>query len=562
MASGEATVEKVFEEEALADNLNMGTESLIDFLCRPESLDKLSVYLSTELDVTEHDYRKCLKYPYLSAQLFTEYRVEKIMTAFLDIGGPQEGQRLARLYDCFKTGPDGGHLNPTLTGYFDGVFRALLAQHPEATLAVALRPELLNMLFSHFDDFSVLGVLLKTACLESQVVAEMKGDNRLNERLAIIDKVVEIFTTTPIDLSHSLLGGGDTLALGINGEKILNGAAYLRYLIKDMTSLDPHVVARVRDSAFLEKCLKPFFTESQFRSAESLSILVTLLDEVTMRKKKQSGMSYEQDPSVPSDDFIESRPFITLYQKVVARCAELLKQQLPPNLLYQVFCILTLISNYAENEFSHSMLTGDVLIRIIQSINHSTNENIAHSKAIELFEKVFGSKPIDSLAVASFGAVSQALGNYIKSTPSKTDLNTNNALSVNNLLARTLLVASRSSPRVQEESSKCPAWISLQPLTIERAKAYMNCLAGYKASDYRTDCRPSLAWGAYKPEFQMDWGSDSKKLEIDPFATGNVFNSMSDHNGQATNVHADPFGQPETNQQHSSTADPFKAFGL
>jgi hypothetical protein len=87
-------------------------------------------YLSKESDVTEHDYKRCMKYPFVSAQIITEYRVEKVNEAFMGIGRANPGDRLAKMFCVFQTDRYNPTINSTLTGYFDSVFRILLKSFP------------------------------------------------------------------------------------------------------------------------------------------------------------------------------------------------------------------------------------------------------------------------------------------------------------------------------------------------------------------------------------------------------------------------------------------------
>lgn len=87
-------------------------------------------FVSKESDVTEHDYKRCMKYPFLAAQIITEYSVQKINQEFMDIGKPTEGDRLQKMFCIFHTDKYNPDINTTLTGYFDSIFRVLLKAYP------------------------------------------------------------------------------------------------------------------------------------------------------------------------------------------------------------------------------------------------------------------------------------------------------------------------------------------------------------------------------------------------------------------------------------------------
>lgn len=99
-------------------------------MCRRDNLDKLMDYLSVELDVVEHGYKQCLKYPFLASQIINDYRIEKLNHDFLDIGTEQEGSRLVRMFRIFQADRFKVCINPTLSGYFDNLLRTLLGQFP------------------------------------------------------------------------------------------------------------------------------------------------------------------------------------------------------------------------------------------------------------------------------------------------------------------------------------------------------------------------------------------------------------------------------------------------
>lgn len=219
-------------------------------------------YLSKESDVTEHDYKQCMKYPFVSAQIITEYRVEKVNEAFMGIGRANPGERLAKMFGIFKTDRYNPNINSTLTGYFDSVFRVLLKYHPSEVLAVSLRPELLELLLQHFDDFSVMGILLKIVCVESQVLADMTGNSFTEERKALFFKILDKFLSVDSDPKGSLYeSNGGELDLTKSICELMNGGAYFRYVIKDMNVIDPSIIGLIKDAkTFFEKALSPLFS--------------------------------------------------------------------------------------------------------------------------------------------------------------------------------------------------------------------------------------------------------------------------------------------------------------
>lgn len=96
---------------------------------RPENLDKICDFISKARDPVKDDYKTCMKFPYVATQLISEYRIEKVMENFLEVGTAKEGRRLHRLFDVYRNIDIDG-LNPTLTGYFDEALVSLLRSFP------------------------------------------------------------------------------------------------------------------------------------------------------------------------------------------------------------------------------------------------------------------------------------------------------------------------------------------------------------------------------------------------------------------------------------------------
>lgn len=98
-------------------------------MIRPDNLDKIQDFISKARDPVKEDYKTCMKFPYVATQLISEYRIERVMEAFLEVGTAKEGRRLNRLFDVYRNIDIDG-LNPTLTGYFDEALVSLLRTFP------------------------------------------------------------------------------------------------------------------------------------------------------------------------------------------------------------------------------------------------------------------------------------------------------------------------------------------------------------------------------------------------------------------------------------------------
>ena len=119
------------------------------------------------------------------------------------------------------------------------------------------------------------------------------------------------------------------MAIPACDSRLLNASVFIKQLIKDMNSIDISISSVVRSPDFYAQVLQPVFVDRgcQLKSTEALSIFNTLLEEVSDRRKKQSGLynASEMDEfAQPSDDFIESQSFIDLYSRVVSRVSLIL----------------------------------------------------------------------------------------------------------------------------------------------------------------------------------------------------------------------------------------------
>lgn len=209
-----------------------------------------------------------MKYPFLAAQIITEYSIQKVNQEFMDIGKPFQGDRLQKMFVIFHTDKYNPNINSTLTGYFDSIFRVLLKSFPSQVplevikvLKIVLREENIELLLKYFDDFSVMGILLKIVCIESNLVSSQSDGLFLSNRKDLLYKILDKFLKVETQFSASMAGSQTADLDFAEGECILmNGAAFFRYLIKDMNVIDSGIINLIKEPAdFFEKILAPLF---------------------------------------------------------------------------------------------------------------------------------------------------------------------------------------------------------------------------------------------------------------------------------------------------------------
>lgn len=129
-------------------------------------------------------------------------------------------------------------------------------------LKVVLRKEQVDLLLHHFDDFSVMGILLKIVCIETQTLSEMTGDSYFQERKQLLFKILDKFLSLNSDPSGSIYDDkSQELDLTKNISELMNGGAFFRYMIKDMNVIDSAIIDIIKDvQGFFERALSPLFS--------------------------------------------------------------------------------------------------------------------------------------------------------------------------------------------------------------------------------------------------------------------------------------------------------------
>jgi len=443
-------------------------------MCRKENLDKLMKYLSIELDVVEHDYKQCLKFPFLASQIINDYRIEKLNHQFLDIGSEQEGSRLVQMFRIFEADRFKLNINPTLSGYFDSLLRTLLGQFPSQVdsshqvLKAVLRPDLIQVLFDSFDDFSVMGVLLKIVCIESRVIADMTNERYFGERLKVIEQVAAELVKPGKVAGSKIIPQSDGLSLSKEVERVLNAASFFRYIIKDFSSIDPDVVLHIKSIGCMTALLGPVLQPSEcpLKTTESLSILNSLLDDIVARRKVQSSLHLDDDTDQQlhlKDDFVESPEYLDLFSSVIAATGRILaSQDVQGNLLNQIAAFINNVSTLSHPQVVCSHLQIEAALAnkklfsdLLSACCRSEKNSIAHSRLIDTFERLFGFLPRESVCLAILDPVLTCIWvKFEQQAPSKQAINKSPILSTLSSLIKNILVASKARESIRSEALK------------------------------------------------------------------------------------------------------------
>ena len=126
---------------------------------------------------------------------------------------------------------------------------------------MVLKKENVDLLLNHFEDFSVMGILLKIVGVESNLIGDSSDGLFLSDRrnlfFMILNKFLEVKTdieSSVFDNKNGALDLPDSICI------LMNGSLFFRYLIKDMNVIDLGIVSLIKDpSIFFERSLSPFF---------------------------------------------------------------------------------------------------------------------------------------------------------------------------------------------------------------------------------------------------------------------------------------------------------------
>eukprot|EP01099_Mayorella_cantabrigiensis_P008889 TRINITY_DN89_c0_g3_i2.p1 TRINITY_DN89_c0_g3~~TRINITY_DN89_c0_g3_i2.p1 ORF type:complete len:321 (+),score=81.64 TRINITY_DN89_c0_g3_i2:163-1125(+) len=153
------TLEELLDEEELLQECKSQNKKLLDFLVKPEELDKLVTYVTTEPEETADSKRK-FKYPFLACEILCS-EVWSICEAFYE-----NENLLEKLYGFLDKDPP---LNPLLASYVSRVAGVLLQKKVQKTLTfMKKKDDLVEKFIKHLGSSAVMDLLLKViACEET-----------------------------------------------------------------------------------------------------------------------------------------------------------------------------------------------------------------------------------------------------------------------------------------------------------------------------------------------------------------------------------------------------------
>jgi len=157
LESDDFTLEQLLDEEEILQETKSQNKKLIDFLCQPETLKKLVIYITQEAE-EESDTKKKFKYPFLACEILAS-EVWPICDAFY-----QNQDLLNDLYGFLeKESP----LNPMLASYTSRVAGILLQKKVGETVSYMKdKKTIIPSFIKHLGNSSVMDLLLKVIASE------------------------------------------------------------------------------------------------------------------------------------------------------------------------------------------------------------------------------------------------------------------------------------------------------------------------------------------------------------------------------------------------------------
>ena len=338
-------------------------------------------------------------------------------------------------------------------------------------LRAVLRADLVSTLFDCFDDFSVMGVLLKIVCIESHVIADMAGERFLRERVQIMDLVAKELVKPGQTAGMRIIPQADGLALSKEAERVLNAGSFFRYIIKDFSSIDPDIVLHIKSAGCMAALLEPVLQLSQcpLKTAESLSIVNSMLDDIAARRRIQSSINSDDDTDQQvhlKDDFVESEDFLGLFKAVLAAVGTILgAQAVQGNLLNQIASFVNNVSMFSNphvclcnSEVDAALADSQLFSRLLDACLRCEKNSIAHARLIDTFERLFGFLPREPICLAILDPVLTAIWKKFEPhAPSKQNINRLPVLSTLSSLVKNILVATKAREAIKSEAQKSTA---------------------------------------------------------------------------------------------------------
>lgn len=202
------TLEELLDEEELLQECKSQNKKLLDFLIKPDILETLVGYLTTE--APNADSKRKFKYPFVCCEILCS-EVWAICEAFYE-----HPQLLDKLYSFLDNEPP---LNPLLASYVSRVAGALLQRKITETVSfLKQKEELIDRIIKHLESSAVMDLLLKIiACEETP---EGKGVLEWLSSANLIPRLVGKLDPSLDGEVHENAAQGlvDIIAVSMNGQ--------------------------------------------------------------------------------------------------------------------------------------------------------------------------------------------------------------------------------------------------------------------------------------------------------------------------------------------------------
>eukprot|EP01103_Thecamoeba_quadrilineata_P002180 TRINITY_DN12178_c0_g1_i1.p1 TRINITY_DN12178_c0_g1~~TRINITY_DN12178_c0_g1_i1.p1 ORF type:complete len:566 (-),score=148.38 TRINITY_DN12178_c0_g1_i1:140-1837(-) len=188
------TVEQLFDEEDILEELKGQNRKLIDFLTRTESLKVLIDFVSKP-PKDACDYKSRIKYPSLAAEVLCS-DIWLISEAIYE-----NEQLLESLYSFLDESP----LNPLLCLYSGRVALTLLQKKPTETFDFYKKKNVFDKIMKNIRNSSVIDLLLKIINCEETVEVRSNGVLEILSSKNLIMKLITIFQNAEDSEVHEVL---------------------------------------------------------------------------------------------------------------------------------------------------------------------------------------------------------------------------------------------------------------------------------------------------------------------------------------------------------------------
>jgi len=273
----DVTLEQLLDEDDLLQETKSQNKKLIDFLCQPETLQKLIRYITTK---TEHedDPKLAIKYPFLSCEVLAS-EVWSIYEAISN-----DAKLMDMLYSIFEKEPP---LDIQLSAYAARVAVLLLQKKVTETVSfLKQKKDIVEHFLLHLGNPAVMDLLLKLISCEDPSTGN-SGALEWLQKTNLIKSLVEKFKSNSPDthenVAHTLV---EIIKIGPNAGPLIEQLEsksclneFMGYMLENKNGSELSYGVHILN-ALVARASKDQYNEQQTQDQlpESLSIILSHLD--------------------------------------------------------------------------------------------------------------------------------------------------------------------------------------------------------------------------------------------------------------------------------------------